>query len=106
MPLGRITDICSGHQCYPPSIAIEGSSNTLCNDLPIHRFGDAYMRHCCGKNSPTQTDDCGHIPRTIYASPSVYVNDRKASHVGSITDCYPTNIMMTGSFNTWIEGGL
>lgn len=99
MPIGRITDLCSGHKCYPPSIAIEGSSNTLVNDLPIHRLGDAYMPHCCKSKHP----NC-HIPRTIFGSPSVYVNDLPSSHVGSLTDCSKANIMMTGSFDTWIEG--
>lgn len=96
MPIGRVTDLNSGHECFPPTIAIEGSSNTMCNDLPIHRVSDSYMPHCC--------HGC-HVPHTAVASPSVYVNDLQASHIGSRTDCSPSNIMMTGSFDTWIEGG-
>lgn len=96
MPMGRITDYCSGHQCYPPVIAITGSSNTWCDDLPVHRIGDKYVPHCC--------KSC-HVPVTSKASPSVYVNDRGASHIGSSTSCSSINIMITGSFDTWIEAG-
>ena len=94
-PLGRITDLCSGHVCWPPVIAIQGSSNTFCNDLAVHRVGDAYLPHCC--------KTC-HVPITSKASPSVYTNDRATAHIGSYTSCSSINIMITGSNDTWIEG--
>ena len=95
MPVGRITDICSGHKCWPPTIAIQGSSNVFANDLPVHRIYDNYVPHCCKKCHPVVT---------AKASPTVYANDRNASHIGSYTFCDKKNIMVTGSFNVWIEG--
>lgn len=97
MPLGRITDFCAGHKCFPPTIAISGSSNTWCDDLPIHRLKDVYLPHCCSKKKRC------HQPITITGSPSVYVNDRNASHIISETHCHKINIMITGSFDTWVE---
>ena len=101
LPMGRITDFCSGHKCYPPVIAISGSADSWCDDLPIHRFGDKYIPHCCGKKSKKKC----HEPITITGSPSVYTNDRATSHIGSLTHCSKINIMITGSFDTWIEAG-
>jgi len=95
MPIGRITDICSGHQCFPPTIVIQGSLDVYANDLPVHRIYDNYVPHCCGGCHPVVT---------AKASPTVFVNDRNTSHIGSSTFCDSGNIMVTGSFNVWIEG--
>ena len=96
MPIGRLTDYCSGHRCYPPVPTIQGSSNTWCDDLPIHRLGDKYVPHCC--------HGC-HVPITSSGSPSVYINDKPASHIGARTGCSSTNIMITGSNTCWVEEG-
>jgi len=99
MPVGRITEICSGHKCWSPTIAISGSSNVFVENLPVHRVGDIYVPHCCGDD-----DDRCHDVKTTTASPSVFTNDRATSHIGSNTDCDEKNIMITGSARVWIEG--
>jgi len=95
MPIGRITEICSGHKCYPPTVSVSGSSNVFSDDLPVHRVSDMYVPHCCKTCHPVITSK---------ASPSVYANDLACSHIGSSTSCSSKNIMMTGSSTVWVEG--
>ena len=100
MPIGRITEICSGHTCWPPTIAIQGSSNVFAEMLPVHRVGDAYIPLCC----PTPSGPQCHPVITARASPSVFTNNKATSHIGSSTGCSSMNIMITGAPTVWVEG--
>jgi len=93
VPIGRISEICSGHQCYPPSIAISASSNVFAELLPVHRVGDSYIPHCCLS--------C-HGITTARGSSSVYVNGRPSAHIGAMASC--SSVMITGASTVWIEG--
>lgn len=82
-PALRLGDIGSGHDChFPPSVAIEGSSNIFINDRPAVRKGDAYEPHGCeGCLKPP------HPRRLAKGAPSVRFNDRPAGRLNEPIDC-------------------
>lgn len=82
----RVTDICSGHGCFPPSPAIAGSGNVFVNGLAVHRQGDALQPHGCPKCPP-------HGRASSGGSPSVYINGKPVVRLGDAIDC-------GGSFST------
>ena len=41
----RLTDIASGHGCWPDSDVIQGSPNTIFNNLPVFRITDEEARN-------------------------------------------------------------
>ena len=46
-PCARLTDIGSGHDCFPPSPVVQGSPNVIVNNLLCARVTDAVQTHCC-----------------------------------------------------------
>lgn len=43
----RFTDLCSGHDCWPPRIGVTFSPNVFVNNLPVERLSDELEIHCC-----------------------------------------------------------
>lgn len=43
----RLTDIASGHGCFPESEVIQASTNFVVNNLGVFRETDQVERHCC-----------------------------------------------------------
>lgn len=43
----RVTDMCSGHGCWPPRPAIGNCPRVFLEGLPAHRQGDSWAAHCC-----------------------------------------------------------
>lgn len=39
-------DNCTGHECFPPRPAIEGSPNVFVNGIAAVRLADRYAVHC------------------------------------------------------------
>lgn len=76
----RVTDIGSGHGCFPPTPAIEGSGDVFVNGLAVHRKGDALAPHGCSNCPP-------HGRAASGASPSVYVNGKAVVRMGDGVDC-------------------
>lgn len=91
-PAARQGDLSTGHGCYPPRPAANGSSNVFINGRPAHRKGDMFEKHCCGK-------DC-HIGATMTGSATVFINGIPAARVGERISC--GDIIMTGSTNVGI----
>src|SRR6056297_1127088 len=73
----RITDLGSGHGCFPPSPAIEGSPDVFINDLKALRQGDALAPHGCSNCPP-------HACAVSGGSPSVYVNGKMQQASGDV----------------------
>lgn len=44
--VGRKTDICTGHGCFPPRPTAQWSPDTFVNGLNVHRQTDAWESHC------------------------------------------------------------
>jgi len=76
----RITDLGSGHGCFPPSPAIEGSPDVFINDLKALRQGDALAPHGCSNCPP-------HARAVSGGSPSVYVNGKPLARLGDAINC-------------------
>ena len=86
----RKNDTGSGHGCFPPSNAIEGSSNVSINGRPALRVGDALVSHGCDKCSP-------HSRKVAAGSASVSINGKPAARVGDAVNC--GGAMASGSGN-------
>ena len=80
----RVGDLCSGHGCYPPRPAIEGSPNVFMNGRAIVREGvDNFAVHCkyCGKKP-----NC-HQSVVTKASSNVFANGIEIARVGDPIGC-------------------
>lgn len=76
----RLGDLGSGHECFPPSPAIEGSSDIIINGRPAVRVGDAYVAHGCNSCIP-------HPRNAAEGSSTVNFNGRPAVRVGDGINC-------------------
>lgn len=75
----RLTDICTGHGCYPPRSNIVASTDVEVNGFGWHREGDLWAVHACGNNA--------HSATLAKGSTTVLVNGRGAARVGDIVAC-------------------
>lgn len=66
------------HNCFPSRPNAQASTNVFCNDLGIHRVGDAWQVHCCVV--------C-HGGNLAAGSPTVYVNDLACGRIGDPVSC-------------------
>jgi uncharacterized Zn-binding protein involved in type VI secretion len=78
--VSRMTDIGSGHGCFPPSPAIAASGDVFVNGLGVHRKGDALAPHGCSKCPP-------HGRAASGASPSFFVNGKPVVRLGDAVGC-------------------
>jgi len=90
---GRLTDIGSGHGCFPPSPTIQGSGDVFINVLPALRKGDAVLPHGCGQCPP-------HGRNVSAGSATVNINNKPAARVGDAISCGGS--VATGSANVII----
>jgi uncharacterized Zn-binding protein involved in type VI secretion len=80
--VARMGDPCSGHGCFPARASVGGSPDVFVNGQPVHRQGDAWAVHCCGR-------PC-HGGALATGSSSVYVNGKAVGRVGDPVDCGST----------------
>lgn len=83
LPIVRIGDLCTGHECYPgrypPRPNVGGSSDVLINGIGAHRMGDPWATHCCGISC--------HAAVTETSSATVFVNGRGVARIGDGVSC-------------------
>lgn len=91
----RLSDICSGHGCFPPRAGSNASSNVRINGLAAHRLGDGWQPHCCPKKG------C-HPSSVTSGSGTVRINGRPAARIGDSVGC--GSIIAQGSSNVFIGG--
>lgn len=48
LPIARLTDVTTGHDCFPPETIIQGSSTVFSENLAVARQGDLGSGHICG----------------------------------------------------------
>ena len=84
----RITDVDTGHGCFPASDVIVGSGDVFFNDLAVARVGDALAAHGCPVCIP-------HARSIVAGSGTVFVNDMPVARIGDAIDCGGT--LATGS---------
>ena len=78
LPVHRLGDCDSGHDCFPPQVLVTASINTKANGKGIGRIGDIYSSHCC--------KSC-HSGNVATGSIGVFINGRNAAHIGSLVSC-------------------
>jgi uncharacterized Zn-binding protein involved in type VI secretion len=82
--VARIGDLCSGHGCYPPRIAIAGSGNVFIDGRAAHRCGDGWITHGSGSDCPE------HDGILSGCSGSVNVNGSGLGRTGDAISCGST----------------
>ena len=91
-PVSRLTDIASGHGCFPDSDVIQGSPNAIYNNLPVFRVTDAVRIHCCVS--------C-HGRKGASGSPNTIFNNLSVMRLFDPIDC--GGFMVTGSSDTIVN---
>ncbi len=66
IPHARLTDLTTGHGCFPPAVVVTASPNVFANNLPLARVGDLHSVHCCPPSC--------HDGAFTAGSPDVFIN--------------------------------
>jgi len=85
----RLTDICSGHGCWPSRGNVSASTDVFVNSLGAHRVGDGWAAHTCPPIPET------HSSSQATGSPTVFVNGVALARIGDSIACGSSNA--TGS---------
>lgn len=93
-PAARLTDMTTGHACFPPTIIAMGSPNVFINGLPAARVTDMIVPHVCG---PT-----AHAAPIALGSTTCFINGLPAARIGDMIAC--TDFIALGSMNVIIGG--
>lgn len=80
-PVSRLGDICTGHGCWPSRPNVEASPNVFCNNIAVHRQGDAWAAHTCPPIPET------HASVLAAGSSTVFVNGRQMARIGDPVAC-------------------
>lgn len=88
LPICRLNDMDTGHDCYSPRNNLQASVNVFVNKRGVHRVGDIWAPHCC--------EGC-HPGNTAAGSSSVFVNGQAVGRIGDQINC--GSVIMTGSAN-------
>ena len=91
--IARLGDKCTGH-CFPSRPNIAASTNVFANGIGIHRMGDAWTYHTCGKNT--------HAGVLAAGSRTVFVNGLPVGRIGDPVSCGSS--ILTGSANVFAGG--
>lgn len=94
-PAARQGDQQSGHECYPPTMCIRGSSNVKTNGRQAMIMGSMFMPHACPLTSP-------HPVSSGMGSTKVLINKRPANRLGDMMMCSFMARVMMGSSNVLI----
>lgn len=86
----RLSDICTGHNGYPPRPCITSSNNVFVNNLGAHRLGDIWNRHRRKR---------AHKGVLAAGSSTVYVNNKQLGRISDPINC--GSFVATGSPNVF-----
>lgn len=92
-PASRITDICSGHGCFPPRPITSCSGDFIIDNLGAARETDSLASHCC--------DGSCHSGSISSGSSTYYVNGLQQARITDPVDCGST---IAQGCNTFIVG--
>ncbi|MGI8464474.1 type VI secretion system PAAR protein [Pectobacterium punjabense] len=93
----RLNDIGSGHDCFPETPIIEGSSDVIINGQPAARQGDTVLLHGCPcPNAPHGV----HSRKIAEGSSTVIINGKPAARIGDGINC--GGVIVSGSGNVII----
>jgi uncharacterized Zn-binding protein involved in type VI secretion len=91
----RVSDIGSGHGCFPATNIVAGSPNVFIENLPAARVGDPLAAHGCATCTP-------HGRGVASGSSTVFINGLAAARVGDSINC--GGVISTGSGTVFIGG--
>jgi uncharacterized Zn-binding protein involved in type VI secretion len=77
--VSRIGDVCTGHGCHPPRNSTTGSGDVFANGIGVHRQGDSWALHRCGKNI--------HGGSLSGGSGTVFANGLALGRIGDDVSC-------------------
>lgn len=86
VPVTRLGDLASSHECFPTIRNIQGSPNVFVNGLPVVRLGDPYEPHSC-------PDHGIHQGQIVSGSSTVFVNGLPIARIGDPLNCGSRVIM-------------
>lgn len=89
--VARITDMSTGHGCFPPQTTSSGSNNVAVDGLGVHRRTDSWPVHCCITCHPSTT---------VGSSSTVFINGLGAARIQDFINCGES--IMTGSSTVFI----
>ncbi len=89
----RLSDVCSGHGCFPSRPNVQASPDVIINGRGSHRLTDKWAVHCCAS--------C-HDSNACQGSPNVFVNNLNKCRIGDAVCCGSS--MATGSPNVFVNG--
>lgn len=89
--IARLSDIGSGHGCYPSRNNITASLDVFVDGRGAHRFGDVWAPHSCSGKT--------HSGVLITGSTTVFVNNRPVGRIGDVVSCGST--IITGSVDVF-----
>lgn len=78
--VARISDLCTGHGCFPPRAATGASPDVYAEGLATHRQGDGWAAHGC----PGCVSHAGSLAS---GSSTVFVNGRELGRIGDPVSC-------------------
>lgn len=96
-PAARVGDKSTGHDCWPPTTLVSGSSNVMANGVPVALIGSKWKPHT-RKCKPKKT----HTEVCVSGSSSVYVNGKPMCRVGDKLQHGDT--IASGSGNVYAGG--
>jgi len=86
----RLGDMCTGHGCFGPRMAIGASPDVKVDGIPVVRVGDAWEAHACGVCAP-------HDGIQQSGSPKVLINGIPVARIGDAISCGSTNLTGSGT---------
>lgn len=95
----RLSDPCSGHECFPPRSSSSGSPNVFVNGLAAHRQGDGWSAHTCTHPDQPHGTHAGNLSS---GSSTVFCNSKQLGRVGDPVSCGSS--VAGGSSNVFAGG--
>lgn len=77
--VARLSDVCTGHGCFPSRANCGASGDVYVNGRGAHRVGDPYPSHCCGPSC--------HDGVAASGSGTVFVNGRPLVRISDAVSC-------------------
>jgi uncharacterized Zn-binding protein involved in type VI secretion len=81
-PATRLTDVCTGHGCYPPRASCSGCDTIYTNNLKQMRVTDCYECHGCAV-CPCHGGAISAGSSTVY----ICADSQQAARQGDPVDC-------------------
>lgn len=75
----RQSDMCSGHDCFPPRMPVSFSPDVFVNNQAVERNGDILASHCC--------PDHGCHSGVYLGGSNVYANNQSIQKQGDPISC-------------------